>query len=58
MALIPICPLDASPLADVRVDVRLRGEPISEFSGYLCSKCRTIWSATKIDAGVDMRMVT
>ena len=51
----PKCMKCNNPVADVKVSISMRGQPISEFTGYLCSKCRVIYSETKIE-GIPLRM--
>lgn len=45
----PYCPECRDPLADVTIEINRRGSRVNRFNGYLCAKCRKIWSQTRVD---------
>ncbi len=49
------CPRDGECLASVEVFIAIRGTmETNRFDGYLCGKCRIIWSETEVSGAIDL----
>lgn len=53
------CPKDKTAMALATVTIKTEdGTQVGGFEGYLCAKCRKIWSSTEVSDAIDMRLLT
>lgn len=51
------CPDCSNPVVPISCEITFSDGGYQRFNGWLCGKCRKIFSPTKIDDSIDLRMV-